>query len=140
MRTVRIARHRRGVARRAALDRKGTPCMSRCPTRWERLTVPAPVFVLATSALLPATAWAAPVGGGGGLPWESSFSEILGSIQRMAPMFATIAFLVAGIIWMFGENGGMSRKAVGLVVGGAIVFGVAPLITTLFQGSSGALF
>jgi hypothetical protein len=26
-----------------------------------------------------------------------------------------------------------------LVVGGAIVFGVAPLITTLFEGSSGLL-
>jgi hypothetical protein len=55
-------------------------------------------------------------------------------------MFATIAFLIAGIIWMFGESGGMSRKAVGLVVGGAIVFGVAPLITQLFEGSAGLLF
>jgi type IV secretory pathway VirB2 component (pilin) len=63
----------------------------------------------------------------------------LASAQKRA-MFATIAFLIAGIIWMFGESGGMSRKAVGLVVGGAIVFGVAPLITTLFEGSSGLLF
>jgi len=92
------------------------------------------------SLLLPATAFAAPSGGGGGLPWESSFSKILDSIQGMAPMFATIAFLIAGVIWMFGESGGMSRKAVGLVVGGAIVFGVAPLITTLFEGGSGLLF
>ena len=89
---------------------------------------------------LPATAFAAPSGGGAGLPWESSFSKILDSIQGMAPMFATIAFLIAGIIWMFGESGGMSRKAVGLVVGGAIVFGVAPLVTTLFEGGSGTLF
>ena len=71
--------------------------------------------VLATVLLLPATASAAPAGGGGGLPWESSFSKILDSIQSMAPMFATIAFLIAGIIWMFGESGGMSRKAMGLV-------------------------
>jgi type IV secretory pathway VirB2 component (pilin) len=89
---------------------------------------------------LPATALAAPAGGGGGLPWESSFSKILDSIQSMAPVFATIAFLIAGVIWMFGESGGMSRKAVGLVVGGAIVFGVAPTITALFEGSSGVLF
>jgi type IV secretory pathway VirB2 component (pilin) len=58
----------------------------------------------------------------------------------MAPVLATIAFLIAGVIWMFGESGGMSRKAVGLVVGGAIVFGVAPTITGLFEGSAGVLF
>jgi type IV secretion system protein TrbC len=97
------------------------------------------IAILITSLLAPATAFAAPAGGGG-MPWESSFSKILDSIQSLAPVFATIAFLVAGVIWMFGESGGMSRKAVGLVVGGAIVFGVAPLITTLFEGGSGLLF
>lgn len=96
-------------------------------------------ITLALIPALPATAFAAPAGGGG-MPWESSFAKILDSIQSLAPVFATIAFLVAGVIWMFGESGGMSRKAVGLVVGGAIVFGVAPLITTLFEGGSGLLF
>jgi len=92
------------------------------------------------SILFPATAFAAPSGGGGGMPWESSFSKILDSIQGMAPIFATIGFLIAGVALMFGESGGMSRKIVGHVVGGAVVFGVAPLITTLFEGSSGLLF
>jgi type IV secretory pathway VirB2 component (pilin) len=103
---------------------------------------PLPIASIALlSILLPATAFAAPAGGGGGgLPWESSFSKILDSIQSLAPIFATIAFLIAGAALMFGENGGMSRKVVGLVVGGAVVFGVAPLITTLFQGSAGLLF
>jgi type IV secretory pathway VirB2 component (pilin) len=96
-------------------------------------------FVL-FAMVLPSTALAAPAGGGEGLPWESSFSKILDSIQGMAPIFATIAFLIAGVVLMFGESGGMSRKVVGLVVGGAVVFGVAPLITTLFEGSSGLLF
>ena len=67
--------------------------------------------IVLLSMLVPATALAAPSGGGGGLPWESSFSKILDSIQGMAPMFATIAFLIAGVIWMFGESGGMSRVA-----------------------------
>ncbi len=98
------------------------------------------VSVATLAILLPATALAAPAGGAGGLPWNSTFSKILDSIQELAPVLATIAFLIAGIIWMFGEGGGMSRKAVGLVVGGAIVFGVAPLITTLFEGSAGLLF
>jgi type IV secretory pathway VirB2 component (pilin) len=100
----------------------------------------ASVAILTILILFPATALAAPIGGGGGMPWNSTFSKILDSIQELAPILATIAFLIAGIIWMFGEGGGMSRKAVGLVVGGAIVFGVAPLITTLFEGSAGLLF
>jgi type IV secretory pathway VirB2 component (pilin) len=102
---------------------------------------PLPTASIALMAMLfPATSLAAPAGGGGGLPWESSFSKILDSIQGMAPIFATIGFLIAGVALMFGESGGMSRKIVGLVVGGAVVFGVAPLITTLFEGSSGLLF
>jgi type IV secretory pathway VirB2 component (pilin) len=122
---------------RASLDRKGTIMnLVRVSSRQRSA---ASLGALALVTLLPTAALAAPAGGSGGLPWESSFSKILESIQSMAPMFATIAFLIAGIIWMFGESGGMSRKAVGLVVGGAIVFGVAPLITTLFEGSSGLL-
>jgi type IV secretory pathway VirB2 component (pilin) len=96
------------------------------------------VSVLAS--LVPATALAAPAGGGGGLPWESAFSKILDSIQSLAPVFATIAFLIAGIIWMFGESGGMSRKAVGIVVGGAVVFGAANLGAQLFENGAGLLF
>jgi type IV secretory pathway VirB2 component (pilin) len=107
-----------------------------------RTSIPqlASAALLSVLASFPATAFAAPAGGGGGLPWESTFSKILYSIQNMAPVLATIAFLIAGVIWMFGESGGMSRKAGGLVVGGAIVFGVAPTITGLFEGSSGVLF
>lgn len=60
----------------------------------------------------------------GGLPWESSFSKILASIQGMAPKFATIAFLIAGVIWMLGESGSMGRKDLGLVVRGTIAFGI----------------
>jgi type IV secretory pathway VirB2 component (pilin) len=96
--------------------------------------------ILSTLVLSSATALAAPAGGGGGLPWESSFSKILDSIQSMAPVFATIAFLIAGVAWMFGESGGLSRKAVGLLVGGAVVFGAASLGTKLFEGGSGLLF
>ena len=99
-----------------------------------------PVHAALAALLVPTTALAAPAGGGGGLPWESSFSVILGSIQSTAPILATIAFVIAGLVWMFGEGGGMSGKAVKVVVGGAVVFGAAPLITTLFQGSTGVLF
>jgi type IV secretory pathway VirB2 component (pilin) len=89
--------------------------------------------------LTPATALAAP-GGGAGLPWESTFATILESIQGMAPVFVTIAVIIAGVALMFGESGGMSRRVVTLVVGGATVFGVATVVSTLFEGGSGTLF
>lgn len=95
--------------------------------------LPAVVFLLA-----PATAFAAP--GGAGLPWESSFETILTSIQGMAGVFVTIAILIAGCALMFGESGGMSRKVVGIVVGGAAVFGVTSVVSTLFEGGGGLLF
>jgi type IV secretory pathway VirB2 component (pilin) len=95
--------------------------------------IPALVFLIA-----PATALASP--GGAGLPWESSFETIMNSIQSMAGVFVTIAILVAGCALMFGESGGMSRKVVGIVVGGASVFGVASVVSTLFEGGQGSLF
>jgi type IV secretory pathway VirB2 component (pilin) len=105
-----------------------------------RLLKPVQSAIVAALVLSSATALAAPAGGGGGMPWNSPFSKILDSIQELAPVLATIAFIIAGVVLMFGEGGGMSRKAVGLVVGGAVVFGVAPLITNLFEGSAGLLF
>lgn len=96
------------------------------------------VFSAITASVLPATALATP-GGGSGMPWESPFQTVLDSIQGMAPIFLTIAFIIAGLTWAFGESGGLSRKAVGLVAGGSLVIGAAPAITTLFQGASGLL-
>ena len=98
------------------------------------------LVALLTSPFISTTALAAPLGGGGGMPWESSFSKILDSIQSTAPILATVAFIFAGLVWMFGESGGMSRRVVGVDVGGSVVFGAAPLITTLFEGSAGLLF
>lgn len=88
--------------------------------------------------LSPALALASP--GGAGLPWESSFSTILDSIQGMAGVFITIAIIIAGLALMFGESGGMSRKVVGVVVGGAAALGAASVVSTLFEGGGGLLF
>ena len=90
-------------------------------------------------SLFPVQALAAP-GGGAGLPWESTFSTILDSVQGIAPIFVTIAIIIAGLALMFGEAGGMSRRVVTIVVGGATVMGVATVVSTLFEGASGVLF
>jgi len=99
---------------------------------------PEAFITLSFILLSPALALASP--GGAGLPWESSFSTIMESIQGMAGVFVTIAVIIAGLALMFGESGGMSRKVVGIVVGGATVFGVASVVSTLFEGGGGLLF
>lgn len=97
------------------------------------------LFIIAVLVSVPATAVAAP-GGGAGLPWESSFSTIMESIQGMSGVFVTIAIIIAGLALMFGEAGGMSRKIVGIVVGGAAALGAASVASTLFEGGGGLLF
>ena len=96
------------------------------------------ISIAAAWLLSPTPAVAAP--GGAGLPWESSFETILNSVQGMAPVFVTIAIIIAGLTLMFGESGGMSRRVVAIVVGGASVIGVATVVSTLFEGGAGLLF
>lgn len=91
------------------------------------------------SVLLPITAFAAPAGAGG-LPWESPLSKIMESFQSIAPVIATIAFIIAGATWMLGQSGGLSSKAVSIIAGGSVLFGAASLGTQLFEGASGLLF
>jgi type IV secretory pathway VirB2 component (pilin) len=93
---------------------------------------------LLVTSLLPAVALASP--GGAGLPWEGTFQTIQNSIQGVAPYLLTIAVVIGGLAWMFGEGNGMSRRVVGLVVGGSMVVGVSSVVSTLFQGGAGLVF
>jgi type IV secretory pathway VirB2 component (pilin) len=94
--------------------------------------------IIAALLLAPAVALASP--GGAGLPWESTFETILSSMQGIATPIITIAIIVAAFALMFGEAGGMSRKVVGIVVGGAGALGAAGVVSTLFESGSGLLF
>jgi type IV secretory pathway VirB2 component (pilin) len=99
------------------------------------------VYSFGTLALLllsPAAAFAAP--GGAGLPWESTFETIEQSIQGVAPHLLVISIIIAALALMYGEAGGMSRKVVGIVVGGATIVGVTSVVSTLFEGGGGLLF
>lgn len=108
--------------------------MTRHPRALPRLSATALVPIL---LLLPTVALASP--GGAGLPWESTFETILSSIQGLATPIITIAIIVAAFALMFGESGGMSRKIVGIVVGGAAALGAAGVVSTLFESGAGLL-
>lgn len=89
-----------------------------------------------SSATVPCAAPAA-----AGLPWDPSFHEsILGKIQNMASIFATIAIVVACCALMFGEAAGMSRRTVGVLLGSAAIFGVASVTAAVLESGAGVLF
>jgi type IV secretory pathway VirB2 component (pilin) len=87
--------------------------------------------------LSPALVMASP--GGAGLPWETSFETIEQSVLGVAPHLLAISIVIAALALMFGEGGGMSRRVVNIVVGGATVVGVGSVVTTLFEGGGGLL-
>jgi type IV secretory pathway VirB2 component (pilin) len=96
------------------------------------------IATLSLLLLSPALALAAP--GGAGLPWESTFETIEKSVQGVAPHLLVISIVIAALALMYGESGGMSRKVVGIVVGGATIVGVTSVVSTLFEGGGGLLF
>lgn len=91
-------------------------------------------FVLCAALVSPPKAFAqAPGGGGGGaLPWETpldTFTQsITGPVARWCIMIAIVA---SGLGLAFSEGGGVWRKALFVVLGGSIAFGVASLVATL---------
>jgi len=96
------------------------------------------IGALVLLVLSPSLALASP--GGAGLPWETSFETIEQSVQGVAPHLLAISIIIAALALMYGEGGGMSRRVVNIVVGGATVVGVTSVVTTLFEGGGGLLF
>jgi type IV secretion system protein TrbC len=89
------------------------------------------LFTLMTSMFTAAHAFAAP-GFGGGLPWEGpmdTFTQsITGPVARWCIMIAIVASAI-GIA--FTDGGAIWRKALFVVLGGSIAFGVTSIVATL---------
>jgi len=68
-----------------------------------------------------------------GMPWEGTFTKILGSLEGpTARLLIIIAIVIAGLTFALGESGGFFRKAAGIVFGGAIAIGATAFVGTLF--------
>lgn len=90
------------------------------------------MLLLYVALVFPPRAFAAPPPGGQGLPWEGpldTFTQsITGPVARWCIMIAIVA---SGLGLAFSEQGGHWRKALFVVLGASIAFGVASLVATL---------
>lgn len=109
--------------------------ISRCRSE---LRLPAAVLaVVALVVLVASPAFASP--GGAAMPWDTPLINLLNNLQgTVARIAITIAIVLTGLIFAFGEAGTGLRKIMGIAFGGAIALGALAFMTAL--GWVGATF
>ncbi len=74
----------------------------------------------------------------GAMPWEGPLQMIMTSISGpVAKILGVIAIVIAGLGIAFGESGSGVRKLFQVVLGLAIAFTAASIVSTLFQPAGG---
>jgi type IV secretory pathway VirB2 component (pilin) len=82
-------------------------------------------------------AWAAPTGAA--MPWDAPLTTILDNLQgTVARVLITIAVVLTGLLFAFGEAGGAFKKVFGIAFGGALALGALTFLSAL--GFTGATF
>lgn len=91
------------------------------------------VLVLAT----PDTAFATT--SGPSMPWDAPLQTLLDNLQgTVARILVTVAVVITGLLFAFGESGGAFRRVFGIAFGAAIALGALTVLTSL--GFVGATF
>ncbi len=76
-----------------------------------------------------------------GMPWVGPLQKITASISGpVAQAAGVICIVIAGLGIAFGESGGGTRKLFQVVMGLAIAFTAASIVSKLFGASSGVIF
>lgn len=94
--------------------------------------------VVATAALLPNAAFAAPVGGGAAMPWTGPLQSLLNNLSGpTARIIGALAFVVGGALWAFTRHEEGAKRFGQAIVGIAIMIGAANIVTALaFVGAT----
>ncbi len=75
---------------------------------------------------------------GPAMPWDGPLTTIRDSLSgTIAHILITIAIVIAGLTFAFGQHGSAMRTVGGIALGGAIALGAVSLMTSL--GWAGAL-
>jgi len=76
---------------------------------------------------------------GSAMPWDTPLTNLLNNLQgTVARIAITIAIVLTGLIFAFGEAGSGLRKVMGIAFGGALALGALAFMTAL--GWVGATF
>ena len=106
---------------------------ARAPVRATTLVVFTAFLVL----LGPEPALATPAGAE--MPWDTPLTNLLNNLQgTVARIAITVAIVLTGLIFAFGEAGSGLRKVMGIAFGGALALGALAFMTAL--GWVGAAF
>ena len=101
------------------------------------LRVSTVVVTAAVAVLVAAPAIATPAGPT--MPWDQPLTVILGNLQgTVARILVTVAVVVTGLMFAFGEAGGAFRRVFGIAFGAAIALGALSVLSSL--GFVGATF
>lgn len=76
---------------------------------------------------------------GASMPWDAPLTNILDNLQgTVARVLVTVAVVLTGLLFAFGEAGGAFRRIFGIAFGGALALGALTFMAAL--GFVGATF
>ncbi len=76
---------------------------------------------------------------GPSMPWDAPLQILLDNLQgTVARILVTVAVVITGLLFAFGESGGAFRRVFGIAFGAAIALGALTVLTSL--GFVGATF
>jgi len=76
---------------------------------------------------------------GPAMPWDAPLQTLLDNLQgTVARILVTVAVVITGLMFAFGESGGAFRRVFGIAFGAAIALGALTVLTSL--GFVGATF
>jgi len=97
------------------------------------------LVLLATFCVLAGGDAALATPAGSAMPWDTPLQNLLDNLQgTVARVLITIAIVLTGLIFAFGEAGSGFRKVFGIAFGGALALGALTFMTAL--GWIGATF
>ena len=104
---------------------------------WRRMIVAVVAMGAVLALVAPDTAWATT--SGPSMPWDAPLQTLLDNLQgTVARILVTVAVVITGLLFAFGESGGAFRRVFGIAFGAAIALGALTVLTSL--GFVGATF
>ena len=120
---------------RAARDRGWTGRCDWTPTAGVVLRAAAVTALLAVAGADVAQATPS----GPSMPWDAPLTVLLDNLQgTVARILVTVAVVITGLLFAFGEAGGAFRRVFGIAFGAAIALGALTVLSSL--GFVGATF
>ena len=105
--------------------------------RWGRALVTAGALGGLALLVAPEVAHATP--SGPSMPWDAPLQTLLDNLQgTVARILVTVAVVITGLLFAFGESGGAFRRVFGIAFGAAIALGSLTVLSSL--GFVGATF